>query len=114
MNKPVSIDEYISGFPEETQKLLLQIRAIIKAAAPDAMETISYGMPAFKTRKILVYFAAHKNHIGFYPTGSGIAAFKEELSAFNHSKGAIQFPLNQPLPVDLITRIVQYRHRENL
>jgi len=112
MNKPASIDEYISGFPEETQKLLLQIRAIIKAAAPDAMETISYGMPAFKTRKILVYFAGHKNHIGFYPTGSGIAAFKDELSGYEHSKGAIRFPLDQPLPAGLITRVVLYRLKE--
>lgn len=113
MDKPANIDEYISRFPEETKKLLKQIRSIIKAAAPGATEVISYGMPAFKTKKILVYFAGHTKHIGFYPSGSGITAFQSELSGYKWSKGAIQFPLDKPIPVNLITRIVLYRLHEN-
>jgi len=109
MVKASSIDEYISGFPETTQKLLEQVRAVIRAAAPQAVETISYGMPAFKQKKVLVYFAGHTSHIGFYPTGSGIRAFEKELTGYKWSKGAVQFPMNKPIPLDLITRMVQYR-----
>jgi len=112
MYKPLTTDEYIAGFPEEIQVLLQQIRQIIKAAVPQATEVISYSMPAFKTSKVLVYFAAGKNHIGFYPTPSGIEAFKHEFEGYKWSKGAIQFPMGDPLPVDLITRIVRYRDLE--
>src|SRR6478672_8441152 len=104
-----TIDEYIANFPEEKQALLQEMRATVKAAAPNAEEIISYGMPAFAQNGNLVYFAAAKNYIGFYPTGSGIKAFEEEFSGFEYSKGVVKFPLDKPLPVDLITRIVQYR-----
>jgi len=90
------------------------IRRTIKEAAPQAQETISYQMPAFKLNGVLVYFAAHKNHLGFYPAPSGIAAFKNELSAYSPSKGAVQFPLDKPMPLDLIKRIVEFRVKENL
>ncbi|MEN6313483.1 MAG: DUF1801 domain-containing protein [Clostridiaceae bacterium] len=109
-----SIDEYIKDFPPETQKKLEQIRTIIKEAAPDAKEKISYQMPAFTLNGNLVYFAAFKNHIGFYPTPSGIEAFKDELKAYKNAKGSVQFPLDKPLPVELISRIVKYRVEENL
>src|SRR5690349_9138128 len=102
----VSIDEYIAGFPADTQALLETVRATIKAAAPGAEERISYQMPAFALHGNLVYFAALKNHIGFYPTGNGIEAFKDELSAYEVTKGSVKFPVNQPLPLDLIRRIV--------
>ena len=109
-----SIDEYIATFPEDIQTHLEAVRTTIKAAAPDAEERISYAMPAFALNGILVYFAGHKNHIGFYPTSSGIEAFKDELSIYEHTKGAVRFPLNQPLPLDLIRKIVQFRVAENL
>jgi uncharacterized protein YdhG (YjbR/CyaY superfamily) len=108
------IDKYISGFSEATQKLLNQLRETIIKAAPEAEEVISYQMPAFKYYGILVYFAAYKNHIGFYPTASGIANFKDELSIYKSSKGAVQFPLDQNLPIELITKIVEFRVKENL
>jgi uncharacterized protein YdhG (YjbR/CyaY superfamily) len=109
-----SIDEYIATFPEDVQVILRDMRATIRAAAPDAEERISYQMPAFALNGILVYFAAFKNHIGFYPTSSGIEAFRQELSAYEGSKGAVRFPIGEPLPKDLITRIVRYRVAENL
>jgi uncharacterized protein YdhG (YjbR/CyaY superfamily) len=109
-----SIDEYIATFPVDKQALLETVRATIKAAAPEAVELISYQMPAFAQKGVLVYFAALKNHIGFYPTGSGIAAFKNEISGYEHSKGAVRFPITQPLPLDLISKIVQFRINENL
>lgn len=109
-----TIDEYIATFPENIQALLQTVRATIREVAPEAKEIISYNMPAFAQDGNLVYFAALKNHIGFYPTSSGIAAFKEELSAYKSTKGAVNFPLNQPLPLDLITKIVQFRVKENL
>ncbi len=113
--KPVtSIDDYIAGFSEEIQDLLRAIRKGVSESAPDAREAISYQMPTFKLNGILVHFAAFKNHIGFYPTPSGITAFQEELSPYKTSKGAIQFPLDQPLPLELIRKIVQFRVRENL
>jgi uncharacterized protein YdhG (YjbR/CyaY superfamily) len=114
MNKPNDIDAYISGFPETIQNLLQEIRATIKKAAPQAEEVISYGMPAFRQNGMLVWFAAFKNHIGFYPIPSGIEAFKEELSAFKGTKGSIHFPLDKPLPVELISRIVSFRLKENM
>ena len=110
----VSIDEYIATFPEETQKILEQLRATIKAAAPDAEEKISYQMPTFALKGNLVHFAAHKNHIGFYPTPSGIQAFKHELSIYEGAKGSVQFPIDQPLPLELIGKIVKFRVAENL
>ncbi len=109
-----AIDEYIATFPEDVQALLQAVRATIHAAAPDAEERISYQMPAFAQEGNLVYFAALKNHIGFYPTSSGIAAFQQELSAYESSKGAVKFPKDQPLPMELITRIVRFRVTENL
>jgi uncharacterized protein YdhG (YjbR/CyaY superfamily) len=109
-----TIDEYIAAFPEDTQALLQAVRATIHAAAPDAVERISYNMPAFAQEGNLVYFAALKHHIGLYPTSSGIAAFQQEISAYESSKGAVKFPKDQPMPLDLITKIVQYRVTENL
>lgn len=113
MNKPANIDEYISGFPEDKQLLLEQIRETIRKAAPQAEEVISYGMPAFKQKGMLVWFAAFKNHIGFYPFPSGIEAFKEELSMYKGSKGSIHFPLDKPLPLYLISVMVHFRLSEN-
>lgn len=107
------VDTYISGFPKDTQKLLNQIRAIIIKAAPKAEEGIGYQMPAYNYFGALVYFAGYEKHIGFYPTASGIAVFQEEISAYKNSKGAVQFPLDKPLPVKLITAIVKYRAKEN-
>ncbi len=113
--KPTTIDEYIASFPEDVQKKLVQIRQTIRQAAPEAEETISYAIPTFKLKgRYLVYFAGHKNHIGFYPAPTGSEAFKEELAVYKTGKGSVQFPLNQPLPFDLITRIVKFRVKENL
>lgn len=112
--KPKNIDEYIAGFPIETQKLLEQIRATIKKAAPEAKETISYAIPTFKLNGNLVHFAAFKNHIGFYPAPSGNEAFKKELSIYKGGKGTVQFPIDKPIPLNLITKIVKFRVKENL
>lgn len=109
-----SIDEYIATFPDDIQNILQELRAAIKAAAPDATEKISYQMPTFALKGNLVHFAAFKKHIGFYPAPSGIEAFKQELSAYESSKGAVRLPIDQPLPLDLIRRIVQFRVEENL
>ncbi len=109
-----SIDEYIAQFPPEVQEILQALRKAIKESAPGAEEKISYGMPAFALNGILVYFAAYKNHIGFYPTAVGIEAFKAELSEYRLSKGTVQFPLDKPLPFELIDRIVKYRVAGNL
>ena len=109
-----NIDEYISGFPEEIQILLEQVRATIKQAVPEAEEAIKYAMPTFVLNGNLVHFAAFKNHIGFYPVPSGIEAFKKELSVYKGAKGSVQFPLNQPMPLELITKIVKFRVDENL
>ena len=111
---PKSIDEYIAGFPPEIQQILEQIRATIKAAAPDAQEAISYAMPTFKLHGNLVHFAAFKNHIGFYPTPSGTERFQQQISAYKAAKGSIQFPLDQPIPYDLISEIVRFRAQENM
>lgn len=109
-----TIDEYIATFPDGIQKLLQEVRATIKAAAPDATEKISYQMPTFFLEGNVVHFAAFKNHIGFYPAPRGIEAFKDELAVYKGAKGSVQFPLDQPMPLDLISRIVQYRVAENL
>jgi len=112
--KPNTIDEYIASFPKEIQKELELIRKTIKHAAPDAEEAISYGMPSFKLHGNLVYFAAFKNHIGLYALPKSNEAFKQELSIYKTGKGSIQFPLDKPMPVDLITKIVKFRVQENL
>jgi uncharacterized protein YdhG (YjbR/CyaY superfamily) len=110
---PQTIDDYIAGFPAEVQAILQQVRATIREAAPDAVETINYQMPTFKLHGNLVHFGAFKHHIGFYPTPSGTDHFREQLAAYKHAKGSIQFPLDQPIPHDLIREIVQYRVQEN-
>jgi uncharacterized protein YdhG (YjbR/CyaY superfamily) len=111
---PSSIDEYIAGFPPEVQTILEKIRKTIRDAAPEAQETINYQIPTFTLYGNLVHFAAFKKHIGFYPTPSGIAQFEAELSAYEKAKGSVQFPLDQPIPYDLIRRIVEFRVEENL
>lgn len=111
--KFTTVDEYFAAFPAEAKNLLKQMRKIIKEAAPQAQELISYNMPAFKQDGALVYYAAYKNHIGFYPTASGIKNFQKELSGYEPSKGAIRFPIDQPLPVTLIKKIVKFRVTEN-
>lgn len=108
------IDAYISTFPSNVRDLLNQMRRIIAETAPQAVEKISYGMPTFFLRKNLVHFAAAKHHIGFYPSPSGVQAYKDELAQYKTSKGAIQFPLDKPLPKDLIAKIVAFRVKENL
>ncbi|MFY7740016.1 MAG: iron chaperone [Flavobacterium sp.] len=115
MDKPKSTDEYISSFPKATQILLQEVRETIKNAAPNANESISYGMPAYKLNgKALVYFAGYKNHIGFYATPTGHAEFTEELAKYKQGKGSVQFPINEPMPLDLITKIVKFRISEVL
>ena len=109
-----TIDEYISGFPDDIQTLLQQIRVTIREAAPEAEEAIKYAMPTFVLNGNLVHFAAFKNHIGFYPVPSGIEAFKKELSVYKGAKGSVQFPLDQPMPLELITKIVKFRVSENM
>lgn len=105
-----TIDEYISNFPKDIKKLLEEIRLVIKKSIPNCAESISYNMPAFKVNNTtIVYFAAYKNHIGFYPTPSPIEFFKKDLLKYKTSKGAIQFPINEPLPIDLIAKITKYR-----
>lgn len=111
---PNTIDEYIAGFPEAVQRLLEQMRRAIREAAPQAREAIKYRMPTFVFHGNLVHFAAFKQHIGFYPTPSGIEAFEQELSAYERSKGTIRFPLDKPIPYDLVRKIVELRVRENL
>ncbi len=109
-----TIDEYIEQYPEDIQKILQKVRSVIKAAAPDASEKISYQMPTFYLHGNLVHFAAFKTHMGFYPVPSGIEKFKEELSQYKGGKGSVQFPLDQPIPYDLIHRITLFRVKENL
>ena len=108
-----SIDEYIATFPKDIQKILEELRATIKAAAPDSEEKISYQMPTFFMNGNLVHFAAFKKHIGFYPTPSGIEAFQKELSVYDGAKGSVQFPIDEPMPLKLISRIVKFRVAEN-
>jgi uncharacterized protein YdhG (YjbR/CyaY superfamily) len=111
---PKDIDDYISRFPAEVQQLLQKIRLTIQQAAPQATETISYSIPAFTLNEILVWFAAFKNHLGFYPRTDAIKAFKKELSAYKGAKGSVQFPFDQPLPLALVSRIVKFRVKQNL
>ena len=109
-----TIDEYIATFPKNIQSILEEMRQTIRDSAPKAEEAISYQMPTFKLNGNLVYFAAFKNHIGFYPTSSAIEAFKEELSDYEVSKGTVRFPLNKPIPYDIVRKMVRYRVKENL
>ncbi len=111
---PKDIDEYIVGFPKDIQTILQKIRKTIKKAAPEAQEKIGYQMPTFTLNGNLVHFAAFKNHIGFYPTPSGTEKFKKEISVYKAAKGSIQFPLDQPIPYELISQIVEFRVKENL
>ena len=115
MKKPKDIDDYIDSFTAETQKILEQLRATVTKAAPEAAETISYGIPTFKLNNTnLIHFAAFKNHIGFYATPSGHEAFQKELSAYKKGKGSVQFPIDKSLPLQLITKIVKFRVKENI
>lgn len=110
-----SVDQYIKTFPEDLQMLLNKVRTIITQKAPEAVESIAYGMPAYKTNgKPLVYFAGFKKHIGFYATPTGHAEFANELSKYKQGKGSVQFPLDKPVPLDLIGRIVEFRVKENI
>lgn len=109
-----TIDEYIATFPRNVQDILEELRQTIRNSAPDAKEAISYQIPTFRLNGNLVHFAAFKNHIGFYPASSAIAHFKKELSGYEASKGTIRFPINEPIPFDLIRKIVKYRVKENL
>ena len=111
---PKNIDAYIANFPKDVQEILSELRATIRDAAPEAEETISYQMPTFRLKGNLVHFAAYKNHIGFYPTPSGIENFKKELSLYKGAKGSVKFPIDKPLPFDLISKIVKFRVAENL
>ncbi len=110
---PTTIDEYISLVPAETKKKLEQMRQLIQKLAPKAEEVISYQMPAFKLTSVFVYFAGYKSHIGFYPTSTGIKNFEKEIAKYKWSKGAVQFPLNEPLPISLITKMVKYKIKED-
>jgi uncharacterized protein YdhG (YjbR/CyaY superfamily) len=110
---PRDIDEYIAGFPQDVQVLLQKMRTMIRKAAPEAQETISYQIPTFRLKGNLVHFAAYKRHIGFYPTSSGVEKFKKEISGYKWARGTIQFPLDKPIPFDLISKIVSFRVAEN-
>jgi uncharacterized protein YdhG (YjbR/CyaY superfamily) len=109
-----SIDEYIKPFPKDVRDILEKVRQAIQRAAPEAEEAISYQMPTFKLNGNLVHFAAHRTHIGFYPTPSGIEAFKKELSPYKGARGSVQFPIDKPIPLELVKRIVKYRVKEML
>jgi uncharacterized protein YdhG (YjbR/CyaY superfamily) len=111
---PKNIDDYVDRFPDEVQQLLRKMRLTIRKAAPQAKETISYRIPTFTLDGNLVHFAAHTNHIGFYPTPSATTAFKKELSAYKGAKGSVQFPFDEPLPLALVSRIVKFRVKESL
>jgi uncharacterized protein YdhG (YjbR/CyaY superfamily) len=112
-DKIASIDQYIHGFPEHVQAILSELRSSIRLAAPEAIEKISYQMPTFYFNGNLVHFAAFERHIGFYPAPSGITTFQQELKIYKTSKGAVQFPIDQPLPLKLIKKIVEFRVKEN-
>ena len=113
-NSPASIDEYIASFPQDVQRILQKLRTTIRVAAPAAEETIKYQIPTFTMGRNLIHFAAYKNHIGVYPAPSGIQKFKKELSVYGAGKGTLKFPLDQPIPYDLITRLVKFRVKEEL
>jgi uncharacterized protein YdhG (YjbR/CyaY superfamily) len=110
---PADIDGYIAGFPADVQKILQKIRKTIQKAAPDAKEVISYQMPAFRLNRVFIYFGGYTKHVSVYPAPRGVAAFKKELAEYEGGKGTVQFPLDQPVPYDLITRIVKYRVEED-
>ena len=112
--KPETIAEYIKAAPKESREKLLQMQACIRAAAPEAKESLKWGMPAFSYQRILVTFAAFKHHIGFYPTPSAVKTFEKDLLKYNTAKGSIQFPLEKPLPLSLITKITKYRVKESI
>lgn len=112
--EPKNIDEYIAGFPKEVQEILEKVRLTIREAAPEAEETINYAIPTFTLNGNLVHFAAFRRHIGFYPTPSGMEKFKHELSFYEGAKGSVKFPLDKPIPYELISRIVKFRAEENL
>jgi len=112
--RPTTVSEYIEVAPKEAQKKLKEMLACIRKAAPGAMEALKWGMPAFSFGRILVTFAAHKNHVGFYPTPSAVKAFAKELSKFNTARGSMQFPLEKPLPLPLIRKITEFRVQESL
>lgn len=111
---PKNFDDYLGGFPKDAQQRLQKMRLTIKKAAPQAKEKISYGIPAFTLNGMLVWFAAFKNHVGFYPRTSAIAAFKKKLSAYKGAKGSVQFPFDKPLPLGLVSRMVKFRVKENM
>lgn len=111
-DSPRDIDEYIAGFPPNIREILEQIRITIREVAPDAEEAIKYRMPTFVLNENLVHFAAYKNHVGFYPTPSGIEKFKDELSSYKNAKGSVQFPIDKPIPLKLIRKIVEFRVKE--
>jgi|SRR5882757_10061169 len=111
--KFTTVEEYLATFPASTKARLQEMRDIIKKAAPGGKEVISYNMPALKQQGVLVYYAGYKGHIGFYPTAAPIVVFKKELSAYKGSKGAVQFPLDEPIPAGLVTKIVKYRVAED-
>jgi Uncharacterized conserved protein len=108
-----TIDEYVEAQPKDLQRILSELRSTIRKAAPDATEKISYRMPTYYYNGNLVHFAAYERHIGFYPTPSGVVEFQDELKKYHTSKGAIQFPIDEPLPLELVTRIVKFRVAEN-
>jgi uncharacterized protein YdhG (YjbR/CyaY superfamily) len=108
-----TVDDYIRSFPEEVQHILEEVRATIRNEAPEATETIKYAMPTYVYKGNLVHFAAYKNHIGFYPAPVGIESFQKELSVYKGGKGSVQFPIDQPMPLDLIARIVAFRYLQN-
>ena len=115
INQTGTIDQYLAGFPDDVRAILEQVRSVIRQEAPEAQETIKYAIPTFMLKgKNLVHFAAFKNHIGFYATPSGHEAFKAELSAYKQGKGSVQFPLDEPMPLDLIRRIARFRVAETL
>ncbi|HTA27505.1 MAG TPA: DUF1801 domain-containing protein [Bacteroidia bacterium] len=114
MKKPKDVDEYIASFPKETQKLLKEVRAAIQEAAPQAEEVISYSMPAYRLNGIVVWFGGHTHHIGFYPHGATMEKFKKELARYKQTKGSIRFPMDEPIPIALIKKMVKLRVKEHL
>jgi len=114
MDKYTTVEEYIESFPANVQRILQRLRQVIRAAAPGAEEGISYQMPAFRQNGVLVYYAAFKDHISLFPTASGMEAFQQELAPYRTSKGTVQFPLDRPLPLGLVRRIVEFRVKENV
>lgn len=114
MEKPTTIDEYIAAQPADVQEILQKVREVVRTAVPTATETITYGMPTFKLAGNVIHFGVAKHHLGFYPAPSGITAFATELAQYKSSKGAVQFPFDQPIPYELIGKIAQFRAAENL